>query len=235
MFFFHAVSRLTNYYRRHGFRASVERVGLFLSQALTSGKMVVFYWDLTRPVESFDWPNLRDHLTVEQKNSREEIAASDWNQIVDFWNRKLTEPAFSLRLQHGATIWLLRSEGKLAGYMWSVGGRTLEPYYYPLGAGDAMVYDFLVFPEYRGRRFLPYLLNYVLKEMRAQNMTRAHFDVAAWNRASLSGTAKTAYPRHMLGIARKRTFFGRTFVQWLPLPQLEAERFQVLAKMVTAA
>ncbi len=197
--------------------------------------MVVFYWDLTSHSKSAANDSLPDHLTIERKSSREEIDASDWSQIVDFWNRELTEPLFSLRLKQGATIWLLRSEGKLAGYVWGAIEHTPEPYYYPLAAGDAYLYDSLVFPEYRGRRFHLYLLNYVMTEMKAQNMRRAHFDVAEWNQASLSSTVKTAYPRHVLGVARKATFFGRTFVEWLPSQQLDSEAVRVEAKKVSAA
>ena len=231
----HAVSRLSTYYRRHGFRASAERAWLFVRQSFSSGKMVVFYWDLTGHSKSSANDSLPDHLTVERKSSREEIDSSDWSQIINFWNPEICEPLFSLRLKQGATIWLLRSEGKLAGYIWTVIERTLDPYYYPLAAGDAHLYDSLVFPEYRGRRFHLYLLNYVMTEMKAQNMSRAHFDVAEGNRASLSSTAKTAYPRHLVGVARKATFFGRTFVEWTPLQQLESERVQVPAKKVTPA
>jgi len=197
--------------------------------------MVVFYWDLTGHGESSANEDLPDYLTVERKSSREEIDPSDWSQIINFWNPELTEPLCSLRLKQGATIWLLRFEGKLAGYVWAAIERTLEPYYYPLAAGDGYLYDSLIFPEYRGRRLHLHLLNYVMTEMKAQNMRRAHFEVAEWNQASLSSTAKAAYPRHLLGVARKATFFGRTFVEWLPAQQLESEPAQVEARKVTVA
>lgn len=176
--------------------------------------MVVFYWDLTKelcPSSSMTFP---DHLKVERKDSLEDIDPVDWKQIINFWIPEFCERQFSERLRNGASIWLIRSEGKLAGYGWTVIGRTLEPFYYPLAADDVYLYDFLVFPEYRGRQINSWLITHILRRMAANSILRAHFEVAEWNRASLSSTSKTGFARYQLGLARKISIFGRTLVEW---------------------
>ena len=60
-------SRLTEYYTRHGFGATIRRAGLAVKRALFSNRMVVFYCDLamqtTAPV------NIPSSLKVERLRS----------------------------------------------------------------------------------------------------------------------------------------------------------------------
>jgi hypothetical protein len=37
------------------------------------------------------------------------------------------------------------------GYTWTLSGRTLQPYCFPLTARDVHIFDDLIFPPYRGR------------------------------------------------------------------------------------
>ena len=42
-----SISRLTDYYKRNGLRATVRRLGLAAKRALFSSRMVLFYCDLS--------------------------------------------------------------------------------------------------------------------------------------------------------------------------------------------
>lgn len=209
-----SISRFTTYYSRHGAKATVERCRLSLRRWILANRHVVFYWDLTQPTDAITMSELPDHLTVERKDRREQIDSTDWHVLVNYWNPKLSSRTFEERLRRGASIWLLRSRGHLAAYVWSVTGGTLESYYYPVPSCDGYLYDFLVFPEYRGQQLNSWLVTYVLRHMAAASISRAHVDIAEWNRASLSSTAKVGYTRVRVGVARKWTVFGNAFVEW---------------------
>ena len=174
--------------------------------------MVLFYYDLpTAPVtaSTSDSPN---HLRVERKQSQEEIGQKDLQRILDFWNPRLAWRSLVERFNEGATLWLIRSEGQLAGYGWTLTGRTMRPHFIPLGANDVHLFDFLVYPEYRGRRINPSLVTHILDQLSREGRSRAYIEVAEWNDAELTSLRRTVF--HFFGVARKMSLFKWTIVEW---------------------
>jgi len=174
--------------------------------------MVLFYYDLqnfpiTDPINN--WP---DQLKAERKQSQNEIGKQDLQRIVSFWNPRLAHQSLEERFREGATLWLIRSEGQLAGYGWTLTGHTMRPHYVPLGVNDVHLFDFLVFPEFRGRRINPSLVTHILGQLSREGKTRAYIEVAEWNRTQLTSLNKTGL--HFFGVARKMSILGRTFVEW---------------------
>src|ERR1017187_3659235 len=207
-----SISRLVNYYRRHGFRSTLQRARLFLRRLFSSHRLVLFYYDLSRSGSSSSARNWPDHLTVARITSQEEIDQQDWQKIANFWNPELPRRNFSERFREGATVWLIRSEGKLAGYGWTLTGRPIKPHFFPFAANDVHLFDFLIFPECRGRGINPLLVTYILDQLAAERRTRAYIEAAEWNHSQLTSLSKTGF--HLLGVARKASLFGRTFVEW---------------------
>jgi ribosomal protein S18 acetylase RimI-like enzyme len=213
------ISRLADYGRRHGFRATVQRAGVFVSRIFSSHRMVLFYFDFSSLRSSdanFPGSRLPGDLSVERKSGSEEMVAADLERIVNFWNPDLARRNIEERFREGASLWLIRSEQNLAGYGWSITGRTIAPHYHPLSANDVHLFDFLVFPEYRGRNINPSLVESMLQRLAADGRTRAYIEVREWNHAQLKSLAKTRFQR--LGFARKVSLGGRTFVEWTGAP-----------------
>ena len=76
-------------------------------------------------------------------------------------------------------------------------GRTMEPYFLPLGENDVFMYDHLVFPEYRGRRMLSLLMISEIGQLATESRSRAYFEVAEWNHACISSvTEHRVLPRY---------------------------------------
>jgi ribosomal protein S18 acetylase RimI-like enzyme len=215
--FLEPICRLAAYGKRHGVRATLQRGGLFVRR-LFSNRMVLFYYDFPNIAAPCPATNLQDRLKVDRIQSREEMTSADWEQIVNFWNPEISQRRFSERFREGASLWLIRAEQALAGYGWTMTGRTIEPHYHPLGANDVHMFDFLVFPEYRGRKINPFLVDHILRQLGAEGKTRAYIEVREWNRAQLISLAKTQF--QLLGVARKSSLFGRTFVEWTSTPKL---------------
>lgn len=236
-----SISRFAVYYKRHGIGATVRRGVLAAKRALFSNRAVLFYCDLsTQGFASADLPN---SLKVERKRGLSEIDAQDLDQIINVWSPKLAQRNITERFDQSASLWLIKSDDKLAGYGWTLQGRTIEPHYFPLGPDDVQFLDFHVFPRYRGRAIDWFLMTQILSTLATDGLSRAFGEASEWNRASLSSFQMTPFRR--LGMARKLTVFGLTIVCWdgceslpdwredkrnAPLAVSRPERFGVLKK-----
>jgi ribosomal protein S18 acetylase RimI-like enzyme len=206
-----SISRLTEYYKRHGFEATIRRAGLAARRAVFSSRMVVFYCDLakltTAPV------NIPSSLRVERLRSYSELCRQDLQEMTSFWNPKQANRNIRERFGKGASLWLIKSGEKLAGYGWTLQGHTIEPYYFPLGQDDMHLFDFHVFPEYRGKGINPFLVAHMVDNLAMIGGGRAFIEAAEWNEAQLSSLRKT--PFHRLGLARSFAIFGHMFTRWV--------------------
>lgn len=205
-----SVSRLTVYFERNGFRATVRRLALAARRTLFSSRMVLFYCDL--PALSSQNSGLSGTPKVERHKNQADLSSRDLEEITSFWNPELANRNLQERFARGASLWLIRWEDKLAGYGWTLQGRTIEPHYFRLGPDDVHLFDFHVFPQYRGRGMNPMLVNSILCSLAVECRGRAFIEAAEWNQPQLASLRKT--PFHRLGWARKLTIFGRTMVCW---------------------
>jgi len=205
-----AIRRLAEYYRRHGAGATCRRATLALRRAMAANRMVLFYCDLSRLRDA--GANLPDSLRVERKESFNELSQQDLEEILSVWNADLAWQDMDTRFRLGASLWLIRSAGKLAGYGWTLRGRTVEPHYLPLGPEDIHLFDFAVLEQYRGQKLNPSLVKSILGRLASEGPARAFIEAAEWNQAQLRSLSHTPFRR--LCSARKVTIFGRTFVQW---------------------
>jgi ribosomal protein S18 acetylase RimI-like enzyme len=205
-----SISRLAAYYTRHGFRATVRRVGLAARRTLFSSREILFYCDL--PAQSLLSANLPSSLEVERHKNQSALSPQNLQEIISFWNPKLARRNINERFELGASLWLIKVEDNLAGYGWTLQGRTVAPHYFRLGPDDIHLFDFHVFPQYRGRGMNPSLVSYILRSLAAESHGRAFIEAAEWNQAQLASLRKT--PFRPLGWARKFTILRRTIVYW---------------------
>jgi ribosomal protein S18 acetylase RimI-like enzyme len=205
-----SISRFWTFYERHGFVATVQRIRLAARRALLFNRSVLFYCDLC--AYKAPAPDLPVSLKVERKHTFSELASDDLEMMTSFWNPELAMRNIKQRFELGASVWLIKTNNKLAGYGWTLKGRTVESHYFPLGPDDVQFLDFHVFPKYRGRAFDWVLMAYILHTLAAEGLGRAFGEAAQWNTASLSSFRMTPFRR--LGTASKLTLFGHTWVWW---------------------
>ena len=155
-----SISRLTDYYKRHGFVPTMRRANLAVRRALFSSRMVVFYCDLAK--QSTAVVNIPSSLRMERFQSYAELSQRDLQEMINIWNPKEAHKNIRERFETAATLWLVKSGEKLAGYGWTVQGHTVGPYYFRLGENDVQLFDFYVFPK-----FHLYILNYKAQGLHA--------------------------------------------------------------------
>lgn len=205
-----ATSRFADYYKRKGFGATFRRVGLAVKRAVLASRSVLFYCDLAALAVAP--PDLPSFVKVERKKSAAELDAADLQEMTSFWNPKLAHRNMQERFDLGASLWLIRSHDMLAGYGWTLKGRTVEPHYFSIGQDDVHLFDFHVFPHFRGKGMNPFLVTHILRSLAGEGASRAFIEAAEWNRPQLSSLAKTPF-RH-LGVAKRWTIFGYNVVCW---------------------
>ena len=209
MSFSNSILRFTTYCRRHGLRAIVSRMGEAVNRVMFVNRTVLFYFDLVD--ETSDQAEPPPSIVIERKRNESEISATDLEEFMNFWNPQIARREMQARFKTDALLWMIKVDGKLAGYGWTLRGRTMEPHFYLLGLDDVHLFDYYVAPAYRGRGLNPLLVNQVLRQLATERLGRAFIEVAEWNRAQLSSLRKT--PFHRLGCARKLTV-GRQTAVW---------------------
>ena len=127
---------------------------------------------------------------MERLDGLSELTAKHLQEITGFWNAKLANRNIRERFEKGASLWLLECDDQLAGYGWTLRGGTIEPYYFPLAQDDVHLFDFHVFPHYRGRGMNRYLISRILDSLSDNCGGRAFIEAAEWNEAQLSSLRK---------------------------------------------
>jgi ribosomal protein S18 acetylase RimI-like enzyme len=218
MAIFSLLSRLSAYYAHHGFEATIRRASLALKRAVFSNRMVLFHCDLA--MQTTAPACLPTSLKVECLRSLAELSPRDLGEMTSFWNPEQARQNIEERFEKGAALWLIKSGERLAGYGWTIQGHTMEPYFFPLGKDDVHLFDYCIFPRYRGRGLNPLLVAHILNKLVAEGgCCQAFIEAAEWNEAQLSSLRKT--PFRCLGKVRKLTLFGHSFVRWADRASVE--------------
>jgi len=98
------------------------------------------------------------------------------------------------------------------GIWLDVTGGTMETHFHPLGASDVHLFDFYVFPEFRGQRLNPTLVGSILRELSATQRGRAFIECAVWNEPQLRSLARTPFQR--FGTAANTAFSVALLFCW---------------------
>jgi len=173
----------------------------------------VFYYDLTL-FNIHDVQN-PDNIEIESKTNEKQIGKEDLNSLIEHIGEEILLPQLKKRFPHSAILWMIKVDGKLAGYVWSIGKSTAEcpcPYYFPLCDNDVFLFDGSVLTQYRGRNLYPLLVKHVLYGVKKLGFIRAIFDAHEWNVPVQKSFLKVGMKK--LGVVRKYKFWGRNLLLW---------------------
>lgn len=202
--------RLGLYYRQHGAAATIVRCREALRQASYMGRMILYRCQLPpacpRPRSLF-------HL---ERVDRDALSAADRELILGTWTESDKDRLLHDRFAAGSELWLGRCNDRLAGYGWTLRGKTIEPHFFPLQLDEAHLYDFFVFPAFRGQGLNVALVNEILARLASVQVRVAHIESAAWNRAQIRSLRKTPFLRY--AEAAKFRLFRRSVIVWHMLP-----------------
>jgi predicted acetyltransferase len=204
--------RLNEYYRKNGLIDTLKRVGEKLKNSVYGNYEYVFCCDLDKlnPKEHELPPN----FSVVLRQSRDDITVTEESALCNYMNREILDYQLKRRLSRGAILWLIKIEGVVAGFMWSIRKKPLSPYYLPLASRDVFLFDGAVFPAYRGRGVYKWFSLAIWCELKKMGYIRVIFDAYAWNKSVLSAFRKI--PVEKLGRARRIKLGKQNIVLWIP-------------------
>jgi CelD/BcsL family acetyltransferase involved in cellulose biosynthesis/GNAT superfamily N-acetyltransferase len=176
---------------------------------------IFYYTDLTERKSTGSI--LPAGISIECCKSDADISQQDRKALLAHLMEKNLRRNIEERFAKGALFWLVKVDGELAGFIWTIRGATVEPYINPLTADDVHLCDNLMFEEFRGRGINKVLLNFVLYEMQKQHCVYVYCETHITNTPEIRTLAKEDF--HKRGLAKKRLFWmhKRSYF-WRKLP-----------------
>ena len=222
--------RLISYYQRHGFWVAWRHAAVLFWRAVFQNGRVLLRCDLKmgqpQPVSS-----LPDGLTIERIQSSEQIHEQDWQKLTRDRTPAICHRSFGERFRKGASMWAARSNGDIAGYGWTQTCDRVETYY-PADGNDVYLFEFLVFPEHRGRRINSLLIGHILSALALEGKARAYLDVDQWNKAGLNSYRRTSFLP--VAISKARLLRPRKLVKWISPNEVGWEDAELPAEKAAA-
>lgn len=204
------ITRLLNYYKKRGFIRTFLRICEQPYRIIFKSKMFLFYVDMNELDVSV--LNLPQDIIVECKRSYDEARQLDMQRLIIYWEKEEEWDKARERFEKGAILWILKLEGDIAAFGWSIRGKMVSPWYLPLTLNDAVLFNFVTFEEYRGRNLYSVLLNYIFGRLKSEGVSRSYGFVWEWNTQSIRGIQKAHFRKFVE--ARKIHFLGRNITIW---------------------
>lgn len=204
------VFRLCCYFRKNGIVKTIGRGLQLIWQSIFRKRRLLFYVDLLKLPD--ERSNLSEDLTVEYRKSEDEISEEELDALILYRRERIIKHQLKDRFSKRARLWLIKLNGQVAGFVWSVRETTIEPYYFPLTSSDVHLFDNEVFHDYRGRGINSHLVNYVLFTLKEEGMVRAYIETAVRNVREIRSLAKTYFSNY--GSATRFRIFGHNISSW---------------------
>jgi GNAT superfamily N-acetyltransferase len=199
--------RIALFYCRRGLLSTLARCITAVYRCFYFGRMILFSCPL--PVAGI---RISDKVDFE-RTTEACLSKDDYAAILDIGNVGERSRDITNRFELGSELWLAKSSGRVAGFGWTIVGKTVAPHYFVFGVDEVHLFDFHVFPEFRGRGINVALIEKILITLSTQRLNWAHIECAAWNHSQVRSLSKTPFRKQAEVI--RITFFGYSTVIWL--------------------
>lgn len=195
--------RLISYYTQHGFIETMTRVIRTLDRMFRRNESVLLFADIADlKNETIELPI---QCTIEKITRKEDLASKDLEKILSHSHSGIIEHQMNERFIKGAILWILKSDGNIVGFEWSLRGENAtEHYFFPMTPNDAVIFNAHIWEAHRGKGYHAILVNHILMNLSKEGATRVYTDVKAWNSSSMAIINKSWL--RPFGIARKFQF-----------------------------
>lgn len=174
---------------------------------------VIYFCDLPS-LARFTY-ELPESCRVLERSQMDSITDKEMTALCEYIDPKMLRYQLRERFLLGATVWLLKKEENCIGMVWTITGKTVEPFYYLIGKNDIHFFNNEIFQPYRGQGFNPGLIEHVLFEMKKRNGIRAYIETNQRNVPEQRSLSKTSF--QVLGKAIKLNLGNKCFTLWCGL------------------
>lgn len=209
--------RLTKYASNHGARETIVRALTEANRLFRENRALLYWYELGSPTARVQGAQAR----VERFSQNRLPSTRVVQEMEKYQQRDLLRENLKRRLGAGAVLWLLSVDDVVIGYVWSINGRTMKSFYWPLTSKDVHLFDNFVFPQHRGKRYNSILLGNVLAELHRVGMQRAYIATAEWNTAEQRSLSRVGFTA--LGVVKTGGTRRRKTVRWWNLEEVLPE------------
>jgi hypothetical protein len=176
-------------------------------------RKVIWCRDLTEAEdEDFELP---PNITITRFRSRDQMDKEDLKVLIENVTDLMGTIASKMidsRFEKGAVLWLIKEDGHLAGYRWTIENDPLYHTYVPLTEKDVHLLDNELFEGFRGGPLNQLFSKSYRITLKREGFKRAFSETHFWNKRAIKAVLKGGGCQ--IGIARKFHLFGRTIVIW---------------------
>lgn len=202
--------RISRQYRNYGLKGAMLNAITSLQRRLLHKATFLYIADsLSLKNAVFILP---DKCSISDYHSRSDIPANVMDRYFQYVGKESTEFQIEERFKKRAILWIFSVDNNPAGFVWSITGTMMEPYFVPLAPHDSVLFDAVTFPEYRGKSVYPLLLCSVASRLLNGGSARVFGHAEEWNLPSIRGLQKANFIS--IGKARKLCIFGTTILIW---------------------
>ncbi len=177
-------------------------------------KQVIWFTDLTElDAEGFSMPN---NIRIERFYSVDQVDKQDYKTLAECSSDLMGSAAGRLmheRFIKGAVLWLIKVDGRLAGYRWTIANDHRTPTYMPHSNTDVHNIGAELFPGFRGMYVHQLATAFEKMTLRNEGFKRYYAETYLWNKRALKAILKKTSGRK-IGIATRFSFFGKNVVVW---------------------
>ena len=200
--------RIRKYYSENGLIKTIMQLFVVFIRQTLQNKYIIWVVD---PNEFANYDDKHDYVFV-CKTKYEMMTKTELFSLENNGNRNVNYYKLKSHFDKGATLWIVKLDDDVLGFVWSIKGKTYTPYYFPIGPNDVQLFDAEVFTKFRGKALSKHLFIYVLNELSKQNIKNLYTDTAIWNIPIQRTLSKLDFNK--IGLVRKFVVLNKAFVIW---------------------
>jgi hypothetical protein len=205
--------RMAKIFRSVGILACIAWLIAAVYHRVIPQKQVIWLADLTEvDSEKFLLPN---NVEIRRYRSIDEIDKKDYDDLVELGTSLMGSAGNILirkRFGLGAVLWLLKVNGQLAGYRWTIANNHVTPTHLPHTESDAHSIGIEIFPIFRGSHLFRQFDEGLKILLKKEGYKRFYSETFLWNKHAIKAISKTSSCK--IGISTMFCIFGKTIVIW---------------------
>ncbi len=203
------LARIKSYQTQHGCWRTILRPLTKLWDVLFNREFILYYSDLCDLRHA---PEGGPSLRVDRYSEKEALEQDGYAELIKNHPRQIVDMQLRERFKKSASLWLLKENGQVVGFVWTITGQTVRKHFFPLTSKDVHFFANEIFEQYRSRGLNTTLIETVLWRCKEAGMVRAHIETPKRNRAERRSLAKTHFQDY--GMAEKICFLWWKLTLW---------------------
>jgi hypothetical protein len=175
-------------------------------------EIVLFYIDI--PSYSLNPQEIGKHLIGREVRSFNDLSSKDIESIRDYAGEKYIAEC-KRRFANNWRLFFAYMDNQLAGACWAVTNNSdLKTKIVPLLDGDVALIDGWTIPAFRGKNIYPFIMSFIVTQIKKEKFKRAFGYGPKWNIPSLNGCRKAGFQDIL--VYESYIIFGNEVVIWKP-------------------